>query len=81
MSIKVGDVVRLKKDCSFYKMGDRFTGKITRIDLWEGELTTQNHGGIEIELITTDSYYLEPGELEHFAYYGWEEYLELVEEV
>jgi hypothetical protein len=32
-------------------------------------------------MITTESYYLPPGELEHFTYYEWEKYLEVVKEV
>jgi hypothetical protein len=79
--IKVGDIVRLNKNCFFYKQGNRFTAAVKRIDIWEGEITPENHGSIEVEMITTESYYLSPGELEHFTYYEWEKYLEVVKEV
>ena len=52
MDIKVGDIVRLNKNCFFYKQGDRFTAAVKRIDIWEGEITPENHGSIEVEMIT-----------------------------
>lgn len=79
MSIKVGDLVAIKKGSFFHKRGDRFIGKVVRIDLWEGkELSAENHGSIEIELIECKKYYLPVGELEHYTYHNWDQYLEIV---
>jgi hypothetical protein len=79
MTIKVGDHVAPKRGSFFHKRGDRFIGKVVRIDPWEEkQLSAENHGTIEIELIQCASYYLSPGELEHFSYYNWYQYLEVV---
>lgn len=79
--IKVGDLVTLKEGSFFYKKGNRFTGIVRSINKWEenGELTTENHGEIEIEITSADNYYLRPGELEHFVYLGWQNHLEILE--
>lgn len=78
--IKIGDTVTLKKDSYFYKKGDRWTGIVRDISPWEdgGPLSPENHGSIEIELLTVEKYYLKPGELEHFTFWGWENNLEIV---
>lgn len=79
MPIKVGDHVAIKEGSFFHKRGDRFIGKVVKIDLWkEEELSAENHGYIEIELIECESYYLSPGEIEHFPYYDCNKHLELV---
>ena len=78
MTIKVGDFVAIKKGSFFHNKGDRFVGKVVSIDLWEGDLSAENHGSIEIQLIECGNYYLSPGELEHFSYHGWDQHLELV---
>ena len=79
--IKVGDIVTLKEGSFFYKKGNRFTGIVRSINKWEeyGELTTENHGEIEIEIISADNYSLGPGELENFVYLGWQYHLEILE--
>jgi preprotein translocase subunit YajC len=53
-------------------------GTVTRIR--EGT-DVQNHGTIEvrIEKITSKNYdWLNPGDLEHFAHFGWEKDLEII---
>lgn len=78
--IKVGDLVTFKKGSFFYKRGHRFTGIVRSINKWEeyGELTTENHGDIEVEIISADKFYLGPGEIENFVYLGWEKHLEIL---
>lgn len=78
--IKVGDTVAPKKGSYFHKKGDSWTGIVREISLWEddGPLSEENHGSIEIELLTVEKYYLKPGELEHFTFWGWENDLEIV---
>lgn len=79
--LKVGDIVTLKEGSFFYKKGNRFTGIVRSINKWEeyGELTTENHGEIEIEITSADNYSLGPGELENFVYLGWQYHLEILE--
>ena len=78
--IKVGDIVSPKVGSYFHKSGDRWTGIVCEINLWEdgGPPSPENHGTIEIRLLTVENYYLDPGDLEHFAFWGWEDNLEIV---
>lgn len=41
----------------------------------------EDHGMVEVTLVTvdSDSYDLEPGDKEHFVYYQWEQFLEIIE--
>lgn len=74
--MKLNDIVRLKPGNYFYdKLGDRFTGRVIKVI--EGT-SDEDHGAINIILTKVDSYYLDVGEIEHFVHYGWEKYLEIV---
>jgi len=75
--MRVGNLVRLNKSSAFYKMGDRFLGRVTKIR--EG-VDKENHGSIEVLLLECPNFYLSVGETEHFVHYGWEKDLEIVEE-
>lgn len=78
--LKVGDIVSPKVGSYFHKNGDRWTGIVCKIKLWEdsGPLSPENHGTIEIRLLTVENYYLDRGDLEHFAFWGWDDNLEIV---
>ena len=75
--VKVGDIVTLKKGSFFYKRGNRFTGIVRSVNKWEenGELTTENHGEIEIEITSPYNHYLGPGELENLDHLEWQNQL------
>lgn len=79
--IKVGDIVTPKKGCPAYEEGARWTGEVVEIDLWEdiGPLTVENHGNIDIKLLTVENYSLDVGEEECYCFYGWEEHLDIIE--
>ena len=73
----VGDMVRPKKGSFFEE--DKWTGKVIDIQKWEElPLSDENHGSIAIEIITSDGYYLEAGEIESYTYFGWEDHLEII---
>jgi hypothetical protein len=75
--MKVGDLVRFNKNSFFYKKGDRFLGRVTR--LTEG-VDVENHGTIEVLLLECPKYYLSVGEYEHFVHFNWQKDLEIVEQ-
>lgn len=72
----VGDIVRVKESCpiGFLK------GKVTRVNIG---LDIYDHGYIEVEVIERDIKewcWVNPGDLEHFVHFGWENTLEVVKE-
>jgi hypothetical protein len=81
-SMKPGDIVAPKKGSYFHKRGHRWTGKVIDIQTWEetGSLTAENHGSINIELLTVENYYLKVGDEESYSYFGWESHLEVISE-
>ena len=71
-----GDIVQIKNSSSFGYL----KGRVTRVDIG---LDLCDHGTIEIEVIERDSQnwaWVNPGELEHFVHFNWENDLEIVKE-
>jgi len=71
-----GDIVQIKNSSSFGYL----KGRVTRVDIG---LDLCDHGTIEVEVIERDSQswaWVNPGELEHFVNFNWENNLEIVKE-
>ena len=70
--IKVGDFV--------YSKIDESISLVLKEDLCGPEpLSPENHGSIELQIIDIGkSDYLEPGGLEHYGVYKWEEDLKII---
>lgn len=72
----VGDIVRVKESCYFGYL----KGKVTRVHIG---LDICDHGSIEVEVIKRDIKkwrWVNPGDLEHFVHFEWENILEVVKE-
>ena len=78
--MKPGDIVTPRKGSHFYNKGDRWTGRVIDVQTWEesGPLTVENHGAIDIVLLTVENYYLNVGDETNYVYLGWEEHLEII---
>ena len=72
--IKVGDFVRSKRD--------RSISIVVEVNLWGPKpLSPENHGSIEVKTIDIgQSSYLQPGDLEHYCVYKWQEDLKIITE-
>jgi hypothetical protein len=65
--MKIGDKVRIAEQSrDLFSKFANCTGIVTEVTRWEGELSPENHGIIEVEFEVK-------GEKirEHFTYYGW----------
>lgn len=75
MTIKIWDIVKE----TIGPLDKRITGVVINIDLWDGELSNENHGTIEVMVIDkANSSYLDNGDVEHYSYYGWQDCLEII---
>jgi len=72
----VGDIVMVKESCPIGYL----KGKVTRVNIG---LDIYDHGYIEVKVIERNIKewpWVNPGELEHFAHFRWENTLEVVKE-
>jgi len=71
-----GDIVQIKKSCSFGYL----KGKVIFVSIG---FDISDHGAIDVELIERDSKewsWVNPGEIESFVHFNWENTLEIIKE-